>query len=32
MSAYLISEVEVCDPSGFEAYRAIASKAITQCG
>ena len=32
MSAYLISEVEVRDPAGFEAYRTIAAKAIAQYG
>ena len=32
MSAYLISEVEVRDPAGFETYRTIAAKAIAQYG
>ena len=32
MSAYLISEVDVYDPAGFEAYRTIAAKAIAQYG
>ena len=32
MSAYLISEVEVRDPAGFEAYRSIAAKAIALYG
>ena len=32
MSAYVISEVEVRDPAGFEAYRTIAAKAIAQYG
>jgi uncharacterized protein (DUF1330 family) len=32
MSAYVISEVEVSDPAGFEAYRTIAAKAIAQYG
>lgn len=32
MSAYLISEVDVHDPAGFEAYRTIAAKAIVQYG
>ena len=32
MSAYLISEVEVRDPAGFEAYRTIAATAIAQYG
>ena len=30
MSAYVISEVDVRDPAGFEAYRTIAAKAIAQ--
>ena len=32
MSAYLISEVEVRDPAGFEAYRSSAAKAIAEYG
>jgi uncharacterized protein (DUF1330 family) len=32
MSAYLISEVDVRDPAGFETYRTIAAKAIAQYG
>jgi uncharacterized protein (DUF1330 family) len=32
MSAYIISEVEVRDPEGFEVYRTIAAKAIAQYG
>ena len=32
MSAYVISEVEVHDAAGFEAYRTIAAKAIAQYG
>ena len=32
MSAYVISEVEVRDAEGFEAYRTIAAKAIAQYG
>jgi uncharacterized protein (DUF1330 family) len=32
MPAYLISEVEVRDPAGFEAYRSIAACAIAQYG
>jgi uncharacterized protein (DUF1330 family) len=32
MSAYVISEVDVRDASGFEAYRTIAAKAIAQYG
>ena len=32
MSAYVISEVEVRDPAAMEAYRSLASKAITQYG
>ena len=32
MSAYVISEVDVRDPAGFEAYRTIAAKAIAQYG
>jgi uncharacterized protein (DUF1330 family) len=32
MSAYLISEVDVKDPAGFEAYRTIAARAIAQYG
>jgi uncharacterized protein (DUF1330 family) len=32
MSAYLISEVDVRDAAGFEAYRTIAAKAIAQYG
>ena len=32
MSAYVISEVEVRDVAGFEAYRTIAAKAIAQYG
>ena len=30
MSAYVISEVEVRDAAGFEAYRTIAAKAIAR--
>ena len=32
MSAYVISEVEVRDAAGFEAYRTIAAKAIARYG
>ena len=32
MSAYVISEVEVRDAAGFEAYRTIAAKAVAQYG
>jgi len=32
MSAYFISEVEVRDAAGFEAYRTIAARAIAQYG
>ena len=32
MSAYVISEVDVRDAAGFETYRTIAAKAITQYG
>ena len=32
MSAYVISEVDVRDPEGFETYRTIAAKAIAQYG
>jgi uncharacterized protein (DUF1330 family) len=32
MSAYVISEVDVRDPEGLEAYRTIAAKAIAQYG
>jgi uncharacterized protein (DUF1330 family) len=32
MSAYLISEVDVRDPAGFEAYRTIAARTIAQYG
>src|ERR1700733_5536160 len=32
MPAYLISEVDVHDAAGFEAYRTIAAKAIAQYG
>ena len=32
MSAYVISEVDVRDPAGFEAYRTIAAKAIAHYG
>jgi uncharacterized protein (DUF1330 family) len=32
MAAYLISEVEVHDPAGFESYRTIAARAIAQYG
>ncbi|WP_166297347.1 DUF1330 domain-containing protein [Bradyrhizobium sp. 2S1] len=32
MSAYVISEVDVKDAAGFEAYRTIAAKAIAQYG
>jgi uncharacterized protein (DUF1330 family) len=32
MSAYVISEVDVHDAAGFEAYRAIAAKTIAQYG
>jgi uncharacterized protein (DUF1330 family) len=32
LSAYLISEVDVRDRAGFEAYRTIAARAIAQYG
>jgi uncharacterized protein (DUF1330 family) len=32
MSAYVISEVDVKDAAGFEAYRTIAAKTIAQYG
>jgi len=32
MSAYVISEVDVHDAAGFEAYRTIAAKTIAQYG
>jgi uncharacterized protein (DUF1330 family) len=32
MTAYVISEVEVRDPDGFEAYRTLAAKTIAQYG
>ena len=32
MPAYVISEVDVRDTAGFEAYRTIAAKAIMHCG
>jgi len=32
MAAYVISEVDVRDAAGFEAYRTIAAKAIAQYG
>ncbi|MBW7970889.1 DUF1330 domain-containing protein [Bradyrhizobium sp. BR 10289] len=32
MPAYVISEVEMRDPEGFEAYRALAAKTIAQYG
>ena len=32
MMAYVISEVEVRDAAGFEAYRTIAAQAIAQYG
>jgi uncharacterized protein (DUF1330 family) len=32
MSAYVISEVEMRDAAGFEAYRTIAAKTIAQYG
>lgn len=32
MTAYVISEVEMRDPDGFEAYRALAAKTIAQYG
>jgi uncharacterized protein (DUF1330 family) len=32
MPAYVISEVDVKDAEGFEAYRAVAAKTITQYG
>ncbi|WP_050420408.1 DUF1330 domain-containing protein [Bradyrhizobium tropiciagri] len=32
MSAYVISEVDVKDAAGFEAYRTIAAQAIAQFG
>jgi uncharacterized protein (DUF1330 family) len=32
MSAYVISEVEVKDTAGFEAYRTIAAKTIARYG
>ena len=30
MPAYVISEVEIRDPDGFEAYRVLAAKTIAQ--
>jgi uncharacterized protein (DUF1330 family) len=32
MAAYVISEVEVRDPAGWETYRSIAATAIAQYG
>jgi uncharacterized protein (DUF1330 family) len=32
MSAYVISEVDVRDATGFDAYRTIAAKAIAHYG
>ena len=32
MTAYVISEIEVRDPDGFEAYRTLAAKTIAQYG
>jgi len=32
MSAYVISEVEMRDAAGFEAYRTVAAKTIAQYG
>ena len=32
MPAYVISEVDIKDAAGFEAYRTIAAKAIAQYG
>ena len=32
MTAYVISEVEMRDPAGFEAYRTLAAKTIAQYG
>jgi uncharacterized protein (DUF1330 family) len=32
MPAYVISEVEMRDPKGFEAYRTLAAKTIAQYG
>jgi uncharacterized protein (DUF1330 family) len=32
MSAYIISEVDVKDAAGFEAYRTMAAKTIAQYG
>jgi uncharacterized protein (DUF1330 family) len=32
MAAYVISEVEVRDPAGWETYRSIAARAIAQYG
>ncbi|MFB9263359.1 DUF1330 domain-containing protein [Bradyrhizobium erythrophlei] len=32
MPAYVISEVDVRDAAGFEAYRTLAAKTITQYG
>jgi len=32
MTAYVISEVEMRDPDGFEAHRALAAKTIAQYG
>jgi uncharacterized protein (DUF1330 family) len=32
MSAYVISEVDVKDAAGFEAYRTIAAKTVAQYG
>ncbi|PPQ20993.1 DUF1330 domain-containing protein [Bradyrhizobium sp. AC87j1] len=32
MTAYVISEVEMRDPEGFEAYRVLAAETIAQYG
>lgn len=32
MTAYVISEVEMRDPEGFEAYRTLAAQTIAQYG
>ena len=32
MTAYVISEIEVRDPEGFEAYRTLAAKTIAHYG
>ncbi|MBR0718850.1 DUF1330 domain-containing protein [Bradyrhizobium liaoningense] len=32
MAAYVISEVEMRDPTGFEAYRTLAARTIAQYG